>query len=113
MTTGTFQHISRDALKAKLDRGEPFHFWCVLTDEWYKGTLIAGSQRVPLDKIDLRLPELGIKRDEEIVVYCGSPQCPQSRKAAEHLVAKGFTKVFAYEGGIADWKEAGLPLTTG
>lgn len=112
MTTPMFQQITREQLQSMLDRGEQFHFWCVLTQEWYKNTLIAGSKWVPLDKLTMRLPELGVKTEETIVVYCGGPQCPQSKQAAQQLVAKGYTNVYAYEGGLADWTEAGLPVTT-
>ena len=31
--------------------------------------------------------------------------------AAERLVEKGFANVYAYEGGIADWQEADLPMS--
>ena len=34
----------------------------------------------------------------------------ESKQAAEKLASLGYTNVFAYEGGLKDWSEAGLPL---
>ena len=49
-------------------------------------------------------------RTAEIVVYCGGPKCPQSRMAAEKLVKLGYENVRAYEGGLEEWKAAGLSI---
>lgn len=69
--------------------------------------LIQGSRKIPLAELDQRVGELDKARD--VVTYCASDQCNASKQAAEKLVAQGF-KVRAYEGGIKEWKEAGLPL---
>ncbi|MFD1333933.1 rhodanese-like domain-containing protein, partial [Methylopila musalis] len=37
----------------------------------------------------------------------------RARKAAERLVAAGFTQVEVVEGGLAAWRTAGLPVTEG
>jgi rhodanese-related sulfurtransferase len=46
----------------------------------------------------------------EIIVYCSSPSCTASEKAAKELEAQGYTRVLRYEGGKQDWIDAGLPL---
>lgn len=43
-----------------------------------------------------------------VVIYCTDADCPDSRAVAEKLVARGHD-VAIFEGGYADWKEAGLP----
>lgn len=52
---------------------------------------------------------------EKIVIYCGGGTCEDSEFAAIMLRDAGIPneKVFIYEGGIADWKAAKLPLETG
>ena len=85
-------------------------FWNVLTDEWFKGENIFGSRRVPLDKVGNEVRSTNSPKSAEIVVYCGGPKCPQSRMAAEKLVKLGYENVRAYEGGLEEWKSAGLPV---
>jgi rhodanese-related sulfurtransferase len=46
----------------------------------------------------------------EIVVYCGGPKCPLSHMAVEKLVKFGYENVRAYEGGLEEWKAAGLRI---
>lgn len=102
--------ITTEELKRRLDAGGDFHFWNVLTDEYFKGELIPGSHRVPLDEIGREVSQLSLAKDAEIVVYCAGPQCPASRNAAEKLTTLGYTNVLAYEGGLEEWKQAGYEI---
>lgn len=109
----TFQHMDRETLRRKVETKGRFHLWNVLSKEWFKAEEnIPGSKWVPVDRLEEKLPTLNVKKDEEIVVYCGGVQCPQSGQAAQKLVDLGFTRVSAFEGGLKEWKEAGLPLET-
>ena len=113
MTTKTYQHIDRNTLKKKIDNKEKFYLWNVLSHEYFKPEMnIPGSLWIPVDHLAMKIERLNIRKDEEIVVYCGGTQCPQSKQAAEKLVELGYTNVYAYEGGIQDWKEAGYALET-
>lgn len=47
-----------------------------------------------------------------VIVYCASASCENSREASERLVSYGYTQVFVFEGGKAEWTAAGLPLET-
>ena len=111
-TAQKFQLIDRAGLKAKLDNKDKFQFWNVLTKENYKPEAnIAGSQWIPIDTITEKLASEKVAvKGETIVVYCGGPQCPSSKQAAEKLASLGYTNVFAYEGGLKDWSEGGFPL---
>lgn len=53
---------------------------------------------------------VNIKKDEEVIVYCGGDECTASRRAAEWLAKQGFSRVLYYEGGLKDWKKNSLPL---
>ena len=92
--------ISTPEVRQLLDSKRSFQFWNVLTDEWFKGENIAGSRRVPLDKVGNEVRTTNLPRNVEIVVYCGGPKCPQSRMAAEKLAKLGYENVRAYEGGL-------------
>ena len=66
--------ISREDLKAKLDRGDDFILVETLSEEQYQHAHLPRSVNLPL----YRLRELASKilpdKDANIVVYCGSPQ---------------------------------------
>ena len=111
MTTATdvsVKTISTQEVRQLLDKQRPVQFWNVLTDEWFKGENIAGSRRVPLDKVGSEVRSTNFPKDLEIVVYCGGPMCPLSRMAAEKLLKLGYPNVRAYEGGLEEWKAAGF-----
>jgi len=112
MTAQKFQLIDRETLKAKLDKKEKFQLWNVLSKEYHKADAnIAGSRWIPHDEINERLAAQFVpSKDETIVTYCGGGECKASKMAAEKLAQLGYTNVFAYEGGLKDWSEAGLPL---
>ena len=109
-TTHSVQVITTDELRARLASGDVAEFWNVLTDDYFTGEFIPGSARVPLDRLGREVAHRGLAKDSAIVVYCSGPTCPQSGQAAAKLVALGYTNVRAYEGGLAHWKEAGLPI---
>jgi rhodanese-related sulfurtransferase len=99
--------ISTAQLQQRMKEGNSLHLWNVLTDGYFKGEMIPGSRRMPLDTIGRELSEAKSPKGEEIVVYCGGPTCPQSLQAAQKLTDLGFTNVRAYEGGLEEWKNAG------
>lgn len=78
-----------------------------LSKKYYDDCHIKGSINVPLDKLE----EYSKKLDKKtpIVVYCASYSCPISEKAWRILNTLGFTSVWAYEGGIAEWCQKGFP----
>ncbi len=102
--------ISTQEVRQLLESKRAFEFWNVLTDEWFKGEVIPGSRRVPLDRVGNEVRSISLPKDAEVVVYCGGSTCPQSRLAAEKLAKLGYENVRAYEGGLEEWKSAGLPI---
>ena len=102
----TMQLISRDELKEKLDRKDQFRLVMALGDWQYRAKHIPGSQHFATLQDTLT----SFAKDEEIVVYCASYDCPASVFAYEYLVHHGYTHVRRYAGGILDWEEAGYPL---
>jgi len=77
----------------------------VLSKEAFDDCRIKGSINVPLDE----LGEYAQNRDKDqkIVVYCASYSCPMSRKAWHLLDGMHFKHIYAYEGGVAEWRQKG------
>ena len=99
--------ITKEEFSKKIAAGDPVQVVNVLTPDQYNRGIIKGSKKIPLEELDKRIQELDKTR--EVVTYCASYKCGASREAARKLAALGFN-VRAYEGGIKEWKEAGLPL---
>jgi rhodanese-related sulfurtransferase/DNA-binding transcriptional ArsR family regulator len=71
---------------------------------------IPGALSVPLEHLDLTLARL--PKRHEIVAYCRGPYCVLAPQAVERLRARRF-KARRLEGGMPEWRLAGLPVATG
>lgn len=80
----------------------------VLARPAYEKIRIRGSISIPRSELENGRWE-DLDKSKEIVVHCSSYECGASRLAAEFLEARGFD-VKAYEGGIKEWAESGLPM---
>ncbi len=80
----------------------------VLNKELYDDCHIKGSINIPFEKFAIESEKLN--KNADIVVYCSNYQCTASGYAAELLLQKGFKKVAAYEAGMAEWYQRGLPI---
>ena len=96
--------ISKEELQQQLGKVQIVN---VLDPKWYELGSIKGSLKIPVAQLEQRANELDKTKD--VVTYCASYDCDASSKGAAILAAKGF-KVRAYEGGIKEWKAAGLPV---
>ena len=98
--------MSKNELRAKL--GSPGVVVVnVLEPEAYGKIHIKGSISIPKGQLqEGRWRELD--RGKEIVTHCSSYTCNASREAAEFLEKQGYN-VRAYEGGMREWAESGLP----
>ena len=102
----TMKEMTRDELKAKLDRGERFALVMTLGEFAFRGKHIPGS-------LNLHEPEdLLTKLDpqQETVVYCSDRLCPSSIMAYHFLDGRGYKKLWRYSGGLSEWEQAGYPL---
>ena len=54
-----------------------------------------------------------LSNEREIVVYCSEATCDDSELLAKELYLLGFTKLFVFKGGFAEWSGAGLPVERG
>jgi len=101
--------ISRDELRAKLDRREEFKLVMTLSELAYQAKHIPTSLHFQTARDTLAALDPG----DEIVVYCADVHCPASIYAYNLLEGAGYTRVRRYAGGIADWEAAGYPFERG
>ena len=64
--------ISRDELKAKIDRGDEFTLVETLPRQTYEHAHLPGAINLPPDQLTSLAPTLLPDKSAEIVVYCGS-----------------------------------------
>jgi rhodanese-related sulfurtransferase len=98
-------------VKARLDRGDPFHFIDVREDREYDADHAAGARHIGRGILERDIEGLIPEKDAEIVLYCGGGY--RSALAAESLQKMGYRRVISMEGGIKAWRDAGLPLERG
>jgi rhodanese-related sulfurtransferase len=65
--------ISREELKAKIDREDDFLLVETLPKEYYRHTHLPGAINLPPDKVRELAPTLLPDKAGDIVVYCAKP----------------------------------------
>jgi rhodanese-related sulfurtransferase len=98
--------ISRDELKAKLDRGDDFRLVMTLAEWAFDEAHIPGSINVTSAAVAAEMLSL----EDEIVVYCSDEACVASQIAYRAMREGGYENVRRYAGGLSGWQEAGYPL---
>lgn len=105
--------IRREELREKIERGDDFVLLETLSPVSFAAGHLPGALNLPVERVRTGAAALIPRLDSEVVLYCASYQCDASTKAAALLERLGYTNLFDYHGGKADWKEAGLPMETG
>jgi rhodanese-related sulfurtransferase len=65
--------ITRDEVKAKMDRKEDFLLVEALPRPYYRHTHLPGAINLPPDQVQELAPALLPDKAAEIIVYCASP----------------------------------------
>ncbi len=100
MKSATYQVITPEEAKAKMDSGEPYALLDVRTEAEYKEGHIEGAMLIPDTEIASRAASELTNKDETILVYCRTGR--RSAAASEQLANMGYTNVLDF-GGIVDW----------
>lgn len=95
-------------VKARLGRGESFHFIDVREDHEFEQDHATGARHLGKGIIERDIEALIPDKQAEIVLYCGGGF--RSALAAEALQRMGYANVRSMDGGIRAWREAGYPL---
>ena len=102
-------NISREELKAKMDRGASFVLVDALSAKHYKSSHLPGAINLPyefVDEAESLLPD----KSTEILVYCMNLDCEASTEEARELEGMGYRNVRHYAEGKQDLIQASLPI---
>ncbi|MGH1375378.1 MAG: rhodanese-like domain-containing protein [Alphaproteobacteria bacterium] len=77
-----------------------------IADGMIKGAINLPVYHFKADTLKNTVPTL----ESPIVLYCNDIYCSASALAASKAYKLGYTNLYKYPGGIADWKEKNLPL---
>ncbi|MCO5170188.1 MAG: rhodanese-like domain-containing protein [Planctomycetes bacterium] len=105
------REVTVDEVKAKLDRGDKFHFVDVREDSEWTQDHARGARHLGRGVLERDIEGAIPDRSAEIVLYCGGGF--RSALAADSLLRMGYTNVASMAGGIRAWRERQLPMETG
>lgn len=107
--------ITARELKGLLDRGEDVVLLNVLDPDAFEHEHIPGSINIPNRRLDFirEVEKVTDRKDRRIIVHCSNRQCQMSPEAARKLERAGYTNVIEFQGGMAEWKQAGFAVDSG
>ncbi len=111
----TLDILDINGLQDLLGRSPDLPLINVLPAEYHHDEHVPGSFNVPLDGEHFveRVAEVAPDPLAPVIVYCAGQSCSEAAQAASLLQASGYQAVYQFSGGIAEWREAGLPLESG
>lgn len=98
------------ALELTQESGDELIILDIRTPDEFAAGHIAGSVMIDFYSPDFKAQLDTLDKDAEYLVYCRSGN--RSSQAMPMFKDLGFLNVAELEGGIINWAEAGLPLTT-
>jgi rhodanese-related sulfurtransferase len=98
-------------VKARLERGERFHFVDVREDREFALDRARGARHIGRGVLERDVETLIPDHDAPIVLYCGGGF--RSALSADNLQKMGYTNVTSMDGGMRAWREAGYPVEAG
>ncbi|MER6762438.1 MULTISPECIES: rhodanese-like domain-containing protein [Amycolatopsis] len=104
--------ITRDEVKRRIDAGSAIVVEA-LPASYYAEAHLPGTLNLPVDEVEKLAPTLVPHKDSAVIVYCADSPCQNSGTVAKHLSELGYTQVFDYDEGKADWIAAGMPTESG
>ncbi len=105
--------IDPQKLKQEIDKGSIMTIVDLQTSEKYQHSHIPGAINIPLERFEDEYARVLKDKDEVIVLHGEFDELGKGTKAAEMLVAEGYTKVGRIVGGLMGWRNAGYPTDSG
>jgi rhodanese-related sulfurtransferase len=96
-----------DDVRARLDRGEQFHFIDVREESEFAAGRARGARHIGRGVLERDIETLIPDPEADIVLYCGGGY--RSALAALNLQQMGYRRVVSMDGGMRAWRAAGLP----
>jgi rhodanese-related sulfurtransferase len=101
--------ITKEALKAKLDRNERLFLVAATDHKNFARCHLPGAIELQLKDARRKARRKLRDRQAQIVVYSQSTATDDCDRLARDLVAQGYTDVRVYTGGASEWTAAGYP----
>jgi rhodanese-related sulfurtransferase len=108
---GRIREVSVDDVKTRIDRGENLVLLDVREESEYARDHLPGAIHLGKGVIERDIEQSVPQLDTPLVLYCGGGY--RSALAADNLQKMGYTNVLSMDGGIREWREKHLPLTSG
>jgi rhodanese-related sulfurtransferase len=106
-----FPTITIDGLKTAMSSQKIVLLDANGTESWQSGHIPGAIDFIAQkDKLASVLPQ---DKEALVVAYCGSPQCPAYRAAAEAAKKLGYKNIKHLTAGISGWKQAGEKMEKG
>jgi len=102
--------IAADELRRRINSAAPPVLLEALPERYYVQKHLPGARLFPHDQVEKLAASVVPDKAAQIVVYCASRTCQNSRVAAQHLLRLGYVDVAVYEGGKQEWEQSGLPF---
>lgn len=71
-----------------------------------EGALRLVNTEVTADTMAAAVPS----KDTPVLMYCNGLKCGRAADAVNKAIELGYTKIYYYAKGMAEWKEKGLPV---
>lgn len=108
-TDQAYKNIDAKELKSWIDSGKKIELIDARPKKFESDNVIVGARFLAYDSDEKAIAKSLPNKDAIIVTYCASEKCPASKYLSEQLVKLGYTHVYKYPGGIADWIEHSYP----
>jgi len=108
-----YKEITREELKKWMDEKKEFLLIDVLSQESYEAKHLPGAKHAAVrgeENFLKKAADIASTKDAVIVIYCASFTCQLSPLAASTLADDGYTNVYDFKGGLADWQDAEYPF---
>ncbi len=108
MTNESLEFIEPAELKAKMEGGAALLVVDARNPDEFADGHIPGARNVPVTEMPSELDQIASAKNALVVTTCGSSG--RGEKAAQVMVESGFEHVAVLRGGLAAWRQAGLPI---
>lgn len=104
-----YKQLTREELKKWIDEKKDFALIDVLAGASFEARHLPNAKNAFVKENDFlgKVEKLISNKETIVVVYCASFTCQLSPLAADKLVEAGYTNVYDFKGGLADWQGAG------
>ena len=105
---GNFKEIKKEELKKWIEEKKDFFLFDVLSQDSYEVKHLPRAKHAAVGEGNFleEIEKVVSNKEAIIVVYCASFTCQLSSRAATMLIEEGYTNIYDFKGGLADWQDA-------